>query len=255
MSDFLEEAEKYQNELYHHGVWGQRWGVRRYQYKDGSLTPEGRAHWGIGDAVKGVKKYVDKKRSASLRRKKNAIIARADVKEIEKKKHLLTEKELAKAYKRAGVVQAIKSLDPDKISAQEERAAKLDEYRARTERGHIIAQDIINSGAALASIGTTMAQGYFALRTIKSMFGPKPTPSPTPTPTPSPTPSPTPTPTPGWSSSSSTSFSWNNPSTLDTMTNILSDLGDVPLSSIMPPSPTPSSTFSLQDLQDYDTYD
>ena len=28
--------------LYHHGIKGQRWGVRRYQNKDGSLTPEGR---------------------------------------------------------------------------------------------------------------------------------------------------------------------------------------------------------------------
>lgn len=29
------------SELYHHGVKGQRWGVRRYQNADGSLTEEG----------------------------------------------------------------------------------------------------------------------------------------------------------------------------------------------------------------------
>lgn len=29
------------NELYHHGVKGMKWGIRRYQNKDGSLTPEG----------------------------------------------------------------------------------------------------------------------------------------------------------------------------------------------------------------------
>ena len=34
------------DELYHHGVKGQRWGVRRYQNKDGSLTSEGKKKYG-----------------------------------------------------------------------------------------------------------------------------------------------------------------------------------------------------------------
>lgn len=34
----------YSSELYHHGILGQKWGVRRYQNKDGSLTPEGKKH-------------------------------------------------------------------------------------------------------------------------------------------------------------------------------------------------------------------
>lgn len=32
----------YNSELYHFGIKGMKWGVRRYQNKDGSLTPEGR---------------------------------------------------------------------------------------------------------------------------------------------------------------------------------------------------------------------
>lgn len=34
--------QMYQNELYHHGIKGQKWGVRRYQNTDGTLTAEGR---------------------------------------------------------------------------------------------------------------------------------------------------------------------------------------------------------------------
>ena len=36
------------DELYHHGIKGQKWGVRNYQNPDGSLTPEGRLRYGRG---------------------------------------------------------------------------------------------------------------------------------------------------------------------------------------------------------------
>lgn len=34
-----------QSELYHHGIKGQKWGVRRFQNKDGSLTPAGKKRY------------------------------------------------------------------------------------------------------------------------------------------------------------------------------------------------------------------
>lgn len=37
------------NYLVHHGTKGQRWGIRRWQNPDGSLTPAGREHYGYGD--------------------------------------------------------------------------------------------------------------------------------------------------------------------------------------------------------------
>lgn len=41
--------------LCHHGIKGQKWGVRRYQYEDGTLTPEGRIHYD-----KKIQKNLDK---------------------------------------------------------------------------------------------------------------------------------------------------------------------------------------------------
>ncbi len=37
------------NELQHHGIKGQRWGIRRYQNSDGSLTDEGKKRYGVED--------------------------------------------------------------------------------------------------------------------------------------------------------------------------------------------------------------
>lgn len=39
------KGDIYMNELYHHGIHGQKWGVRRYQNSDGTLTPEGRERY------------------------------------------------------------------------------------------------------------------------------------------------------------------------------------------------------------------
>lgn len=42
---YVASEENIEN-ISHHGILGQKWGIRRYQYEDGSLTPEGRIRYG-----------------------------------------------------------------------------------------------------------------------------------------------------------------------------------------------------------------
>lgn len=52
------------NELCHHGVKGMKWGVRRYQKKDGSLTPAGKKR--VSQDGNSSKKKIDKKKIAGM---------------------------------------------------------------------------------------------------------------------------------------------------------------------------------------------
>lgn len=63
----------FDDELYHHGIPGQKWGERRFQNEDGSWTPEGRERYGKGDGRvekrEAKAKYDTQKYKADLRSK------------------------------------------------------------------------------------------------------------------------------------------------------------------------------------------
>lgn len=65
------------NYLEHHGIKGQKWGVRRFQNADGSLTANGRIRYGfdrIGTALKrGVKDQYEKRSGELKERTKSAL--------------------------------------------------------------------------------------------------------------------------------------------------------------------------------------
>ena len=60
MSTWYVAGIPYSDELYHHGIKGQKWGDRRFQNKDGSLTPAGVKRYSVIDGD-GKKNYTDSK--------------------------------------------------------------------------------------------------------------------------------------------------------------------------------------------------
>lgn len=92
------------NTLNHHGTKGMRWGIRRFQRKDGSLTPEGK------------KRYNKDIPEESIDEKKQRILKSHSAKEIYENKDLFTDKEIQDAYNRLNTENNIKNLIPKDIS-------------------------------------------------------------------------------------------------------------------------------------------
>lgn len=67
------------NELYHWGVKGMKWGIRRYQNKDGTLTAKGKKHYSMSD---------DAKTASDLKKKKVSEMSNAELRKLNERTRL-----------------------------------------------------------------------------------------------------------------------------------------------------------------------
>lgn len=127
--------------LYHHGTKGMKWGIRRYQNKDGSLTPAGRKRYSSEAA-----RLKEREKVIKNKERTNAKLAKLDAKKAElderekaltspkkstqptpkpkaadtpKQKSVkdMTDDELRNAVNRLRLEQDYRNLNPQKVSA------------------------------------------------------------------------------------------------------------------------------------------
>ena len=109
-------------ELYHHGVKGQRWGIRRYQNKDGSLTTYGKKRY----AKELAKLEADKKRVRQQEQTAKKIKKLDDMrKDLDERKKALNPDDAPESAKRQKAPSVPKKRKLSELS-NEEIQAKID---------------------------------------------------------------------------------------------------------------------------------
>lgn len=135
------------NELVHHGILGMKWGVRRYQNKDGTLTAAGKA-----------RKFSEKQKASEAKK-------REDV----KKRGTLTDAQLRKKIERIQLEKQLRELTDNEINSGRVAAKK-----ALVQIGTKVATTAI-SGAALYGIKSAVSGQFNAQELGSAIFngGPK----------------------------------------------------------------------------------
>lgn len=122
------------NQLQHHGIQGMKWGVRRYQNKDGTLTATGKKRYSGKDSP--VKPHEDHSKAHS-----------------EKRIQEMSDKELRERLSRLNMEQQYKKLSPSKVS-----------------KGKKVLDDAIKVGTTVATVTSTALTIYNNFDKIKGIF-------------------------------------------------------------------------------------
>lgn len=135
-----------QDYLEHHGILGQKWGVRRFENANGHLTPAGKARYD-GDKVTSKEKHAFSAKAAGYR-------ALGALHTVNAKAPLNTK--AGRTLAKAAAKQANKAADKAQKEANEKKANRTPEEQAAAEKR----KKLIIAGAAVVGTAVAAYGGY-----------------------------------------------------------------------------------------------
>lgn len=139
MNEFYRATDYHNDFLVHSGVKGMRWYERRYQNYDGSLTPLGRIHYGVGEPIRarlthdGKRAYIAKRKM----QKHNRVVSLKKAKKLKEQVERKTNK-IARTQQKTQEKEIKRQLKEAEDKAKEEKKAEQirEKYMKRiTETG------------------------------------------------------------------------------------------------------------------------
>lgn len=128
----MSHSENDDNHLAHHGIKGQKWGVRRWQNSDGSLTPDGKIHYGKGNKKEAEGTEGNKSRNGSFttgNKWQDRFIAKEQKRSDRNDKHV--EKKLEK------LASKYKKTNNDKYSKKFDDVYRDFDYRNKVQKDYV----------------------------------------------------------------------------------------------------------------------
>jgi len=159
------------NELKHHGILGMKWGVRRYQNKDGSLTNAGKKRYDKEMEKLKAEEKVLKSKARTQAKIDKLHAKRQELDELRKRvngdKEKREDKPATKPAKKS-----LKDMSDEELSARLERFKNEAKYREATKsEGSKFIHDVLTaSGKNIATQVVTYAFGTAANKFIGGLF-------------------------------------------------------------------------------------